>query len=660
MTELIIEDVNVDLGEANIQINYSIAKIGEIESRSGARSAQINLPKTAKNRLVFENSGDVNSISLKPYRRLKARLKVDGIDQRILFASLESVNETYNIRVYGENVSFYDLIKNKCIDLDLKEYGHFKTFDEVRDSRDNTTGYLYPIIDYNADSPNFYFDNATSKAFVQYLYPAAYYEDVIRKICENVGYTLDNKITELSDYPTDKICIPYSSVPYRRNEDMGRYEATLKITTTSDSGSTASPAYVKITDADDNGYNYFIAGKPSFFTNGTIYEARIIDNVKCNATIRINATNNTGVDLVGRFSFLNDTNVFTFTILAGATSDFVIDCGEYTPYFVANVYSTVSVFFSSIGVNGSNQSPAAITLNTFELDLDNVELLEAIPDIVYGDDVYSYTTISSLLPNIKQSALLLDYLKMFCGLISVNEQTKVVTLFSFGNIAKNIDNAKDWSDKIDLTDSTNVEFAFDYAQVNNLFYAEDETVVKPFNTDSTILIDDENLEANGDMVKLDFAATQQVERLVGKYCSQIKIWRAVGSDEAEFETVKQRVLAVRFQNFSFTYNDGITTDTVTTNIPLPYFIDESNTLGLDFDLGFGSKLAEYYAPFATVLDKTKILTLNLRLNSSDINTLDFTKPVYISYFNSWFYISQIKGYVPNNYESTECELVKLF
>jgi len=660
MTKLFIEDTEVDLSDASIQIDYSIAKIGEIESRSGARSAQIALPKTAKNRLIFENTEDVTSLSVKPYRRLKARLFAEGIDQKILFASLESITDTFNIRIYGENVSFYDLIQRKCIDLDLKEYDHFKTFAEVRDSRDNTTGYLYPIIDYNADSPNLYFDNATAKAYPQYLYPAAYYEDVIQKICENVGYTLDNRITDLPDYPADKICIPYSSVPYRRNEDMGRYEATLKITTTSDSGSTASPAYVKITDAEDNGYNYFIAGKPPFFTNGTIYEARIIDSVRCNATIRINATNNTGVDLIGRFSFLNDATVFTFTILAGATGDFVIDCGEYTPYFVANIYSTVAVFFSSIGTNGSNQSPAAITLNTFELDLENVELIEAIPDVVYGDDVYAFTTLSSLLPNIKQSALLLDYLKMFCGLISVNEQTKVVTLFSFGNIAKNIQNAKDWSDKIDLTDSPDSSFAFDYAQVNNLLYAEDETVVKPYNTDSTILIDDENLEANGDMVKLDFAATQQVERLVGKYCSQIKMWRNVGSDEAEFETVKQRVLAVRFEDFSFTYNDGVTTDTVTTNIPLPYFIDESNTLGLDFDLGFGSKLAQYYDSFEQVLDKSKILTINLRLNASDINQLDFTKPVFIKHFNAWFYISQIKGYDPTVTDVTQCELVKLF
>jgi hypothetical protein len=650
MTKLFIEDTEVDLSDASIQIDYSIAKIGEIESRSGARSAQIALPKTANNRLVFENTEDVTSLSVKPYRRLKARLFSDGIDQKILFASLESISDTFNIRVYGENVSFYDLIQRKCIELDLKEYDHFKTFAEVRDSRDNTTGYLYPIIDYNADSPNLYFDNATAKAYPQYLYPAPYYEDVIQKICENVGYTLDNRITDLPDYPADKICIPYSSVPYRRNEDMGRYEGSLSISPDFALGGDSGTPFVPIVydlsyDIIDASYqyNYWQDWNTMFF----------IDKVKADISIVFQLENTLMIDIPftsGVVSPSGFSETYTQTIPALTTVTITLN------------YTDVDIdSFLQVTAAANNITVGCILINSSTITISNCRLVEFSSTMTYGDNnINSFVTLSSLLPDWKQSQVILNYLKMFCGLISVNEQTKVVTLFSFGNIAKNIQNGKDWSDKIDLTDSPDLSFAFDYAQVNNLLYAEDETVVKPYNTDATILIDDENLEANGDMVKLDFAATQQVERLVGKYCSQIKMWRNVGSDEAEFETVKQRVLAVRFEDFSFTYNDGVTTDTVTTNIPLPYFIDESNTLGLDFDLGFGSKLAQYYDSFEQVLDKSKILTINLRLNASDINQLDFTKPVFIKHFNAWFYISQIKGYDPTVTDVTQCELVKLF
>lgn len=662
MIRLVIEDVEVDLGEADIQIDYSIAKIGEIESRSGSRSAQINLPKTVNNRLVFENSDVLNNLTNRPYRRLKARLYTDGIDQRILFASLESVTDTYNIRVYGDNVSFFDIVKSKkLIQLDLKEYDHYRTFANIKNGRNRTDGYLYPVIDYHADSPNLYFDNSTPRAYVQYLYPAMYYEDCINQMCIDAGYTLVNRITELVNYPADKICIPYSSVKFERNKDMRRYDATIISTVTNGSGSTASPSYIKIDDLEPYGYRYYDTNSPSFFTNLTVYSVDIIDNIKCDVELRFNATNNTGVDLVGRISFLNDTNLYTFTILAGATSDYTITITDLIPYYVSGVGASLQIFFSSIGTNGTNQSPAAITLNTFACEISNSSLLEHNPEVIYDDtDIKSFVTVNSLLPDWTQAELLSTYLKMFCGLISVDEFTKTVTLFSFENILKNLPQGKDWSDKIDLTDEENVEFAFDYAQNNSLEYEEDETVIKPTGTDGEILIDDENLEGFGEMIKLKFAATENVVRLVGEHVSQIKMWSNVGSPDAAMDLVKQRVLVVKFEDFGFDYTDGLTTQTVTTDIPVCYFIQPTDGYTVDFNLGFENNLLNYYTTFETVLDKTKILTLKLRLNSLDINQLDLTKPVYINHFNSWFYISQIKGYNPNNYESTECELVKLF
>ena len=227
MIKVLIDDKEVDLGDAQMQVDYSIAKIGEIEKRSGARSTELNLPKTVNNRAIFENPDDVTSLSVKPYRRLKARLYVDGIDQRILFCSLESVNETYNVRLYGENVSFYTAIKDKQLQsLDLKEYDHFYTFNNVVNLRSSTDLVVYPVIDYFADSPNFYMDNVLSKAFTNYLYPAVYVEDLIEKIVNDAGYTLQNDIPTLSGYPTGLI-IPYSSVPFERNKDMGRYNGKI-------------------------------------------------------------------------------------------------------------------------------------------------------------------------------------------------------------------------------------------------------------------------------------------------------------------------------------------------------------------------------------------------------------------------------------------------
>jgi len=655
MTQLFLNDTEIDLSSASIQINYSIAKIGDIENRSGARSAQIELPKTAKNRLFFENLDDLASQSVKPYRRIKARLFTDGIDQKILFASLESINDTYNVRVYGENVSFFDLIKaKKLIDLDLKDLDHYRTFNNIKDGRSRTDGYLYPIIDNFADSPNLYMGNVSATAYVQYLYPAMYYEDMLQRICEAEGYTLINNIPNLPLYPTDKLCIPYSSVKFQRNKDMGRYEGLFYSSVLNYSGSTASPDFVKIDSVTNYDYNYFQGVGLGFIDNGVTYGLQFLDGITCDIKMSANITNVSGIDVTGTLKALSLTlDDFNFNISNGATIDVEFNFTKQLGY--ATNQSALYILSTAIGQNGSNLSPGALEINTITLEITNVVLDTFNEGLEYSTDIQAFTTPSSLLPDWKQSQLFSNYLKMFCGLISVDEYEKTVTLFPFSDIVKNIHNGKDWSDKLDLTKVDEKKFAFDYSQINNLTYKADDTVTKPNGTDGVILIDDENLDGLGDMVKLDFAASEMVTRLNGQTIPQIKMWSGVGGSDEQKDEVEQRVLVVKFVDIPFDYTDGSTPVTVTTDIPLPYFISSET-----FNLGFENNLLRYYEAFIDVLDRTKILTLDLRLNASDINQLDFSVPVYIQYFGAWFYISQVKAYEPNSYNSTQVELVKLF
>jgi hypothetical protein len=60
-----------------------------------------------------------------------------------------------------------------------------------------------------------------------------------------------------------------------------------------------------------------------------------------------------------------------------------------------------------------------------------------------------------------------------------------------------------------------------------------------------------------------------------------------------------------------------------------------------------------------VLDRTKIVSSNIRLNAVDINALDFLIPVYIAEYNCYFYISKISNYEYGSIQSTTVELVKL-
>jgi len=658
----------VDLtGSEEISVDYSIAKIGEFNTRSGSRSIEFRLPKTANNRLILENPDDTNSNSILPYRNLDARLDVDGIDQRILFATIEKSDKHYNVRLYGDNVTFYNQIKGKkLIDLDLKEYDHYRNLDQTINDRDRTDGYLYPVIDYFADSPNLYMWNLTTQVFANYLYPAPYIESMIEHICLDAGYTLNNKIKELNNYPQDGICLPYSSVDFGRNKDMKRYEATIRNSAIVQSGATGSPAYVPFTTPDSSyQYPYFAAGSLAYKNIGLIKPLWFIDGIKARVVIRYTCTNVSGSDAIGKIGVLPAlviTADHEFNIGNGDTVTGEHDFGYLECPLGTNPYTFFAAVTSARTSTGGALSIGALAFSNIEVEISDVTLLKDgfNPLIEWSDDVRSYVTLSSILPNMNQSELFLQYLKMFCGLVTVDERTKTVTIFSFNKIAENVNIAKDWSYKLDISQDISVEYDLGYAQNNYLLYEDDETVVKPLGTDGLIQVEDTTLEQESNLVELDFAASGQVVRMEDNLLSQIKMLAGIGGPEPTFDKVKQRILAVRFKDFPAIYKDGVDSETISTDIPLPYFIDSSNTLGLEFNLGFEDNLLNYYSEFKKALDKSKILTCSVRLNATDIEQLDFTIPVYIKYFESYFYISQVKEYTPTATQSTEVELVKIF
>lgn len=123
MLELYINDSIVDIsGDVNITAAYAVLNLESISSRAGLRTVNVGLPKTNRNKTVFENSEIVNNLTTIPYQRLKARALVNGVDTLVRFAELESVGETYNVRLYGAQSDVFALLKDKkLLELDLSE-----------------------------------------------------------------------------------------------------------------------------------------------------------------------------------------------------------------------------------------------------------------------------------------------------------------------------------------------------------------------------------------------------------------------------------------------------------------------------------------------------------------------------------------------------------
>jgi hypothetical protein len=96
--------------------------------------------------------------------------------------------------------------------------------------------------------------------------------------------------------------------------------------------------------------------------------------------------------------------------------------------------------------------------------------------------------------------------------------------------------------------------------------------------------------------------------------------------------------------------------TGTNIIPSAYFILEAFPHGL----GFGNDLFDtFYSYLNLIISRSKKLELPIRLNTLDIATFDFTRPIYINELDGYFYVNKIKFNFTNK-ESSIVELIKLF
>lgn len=639
-SELYIEDKLVDLPtDADISIEYAIAKIGEIEKRSGVRSAEFTIPKTAKNKAIFENPDDVNNIGTKPYRRLKARYYSNGIDQQISFATLKESAQGYNVNIYGGNSDFFAALKDgKLTDIDFSAYDYYHTLTNYVATRTDLN--VPRSIALNVEQPT-----AIALGDIRYQPPSVSIEFILEQMAASQGYTLNNETKLKYDYPNQLMVLPLCK-EWLRDFNGDKYNCEFfgdTLGVPDFSGRTQVLMLTKLSGSD----NYF--SPTAIATWAGLVVLNDIININYKITFQINVTtvgdlaiyvDPLAVHLVSNTNVSLGLNTFVFT-----------GSGQLNEQNAGNDYSNpIEIAFLFNGVYTTVNATFEIT-NTVVIEPTAVD---AFAPLNYLSR--EYCTVNSLLPDTKQSELLATYLKLTCSLIQVDEVNKVVNIVPFEKLNDNIPNALDWSNKLDLTDTPQITFAVDgYAQ-RNLCTWQYDSVFDP-NQNATfangvIALDDQNLDDEQDLIEIDFSASTQA-LTGGLVVADLQIFNSGGTFKDEID---QRILFAKFNDVAFTYTDGTTNSAQTTDILLTHF-QKSGEINLGFD---DNLIPTFYQAFIDVLDKAKIVTCLLRLNASDINQLDLTIPVYIEYFNSYFYVSKISGYNPNRNVSTLVELVKLY
>lgn len=656
--QLFIEDKPVDLtGEETIAIDYAIQEIGNLQGKASARSYAFSLPKTAVNRAVFENPDDLNSVSGLPYRDLKARLYVNGLDQNIHFCRLSGSNATYQVNLYGVNANFYNTVKERMLsDLVLDDFDHFRRFDTIFGSRNNTSGFIYPVIDYATDDS--VINNTARSINTQYMFPAMFADTLLEQVVTQAGYTLQNDLLADSTYQSAKLLLPYTGVPIARNTRGVRYINSFTLVSGYDYLMLNGPPNFLVFSQSDEKSNYFT--NPTT-VNGAQPNYYFADDIHLKGKLEVIFENLDATDREVQIeikTFQQPPGLFA-PVEVNDYSLHVIPPGGSTTVQVNFAYTgnpIKSIAFTAFLIVGTGlQIMAGSRLHFTEATVVNSYAYEYAPALPKTTE---YVTMNTLLPTMSQADFLKNYTLLYGLIILVNEMHKTVRLAKFSGIADNVQNTVDWSNKLDLSDEPEIEYAASVARKNKFTYAGNNEV-KPIGTDGSIPVSNVALEPEKEMIKVDFEPSPAISKLIDIPVSQLGLY----TDSTAGDELAPRVLLLTPKNTgSFTNTTALTYfDTGHSNtatvIPLTRFIEQA----FNYNLGFGNSLIEkFFYSYSHIFDNYKAVTCKLRLTAADINRLDFTRPVYIKHFNAYFYINTIKGYSPMQPGSTTVELIKLF
>jgi len=642
--DLFIDGKRCDLPVGTvIAMSYATNFIGEFIAPTGSNSNQFNLPKTQQNTDIFETAQSINSDTDVPYRKLPVRLLQNG--RELISAGFAVVNETaqfFKVVVYGGNLDFFEEIKGKELrDLDLSEFDHIWNFANVANSRGFTEGFIYPIIDWNEDEA--FMDNLTNKVDPRTLFHAMFVHTIVTKIFEDAGFNKTGNILNDAGYLEMVVPVVDSLVSDTLKAD--RKTIAQRVFPNASESFVSSPSTTltfAITMPDTSlGDVYGFWTQKNFPTDfGTFntfgYTSQATTKYSIKFRTKIISTGPTGSVEVWQVKPSGTRTILISINIPGPTSFTSSDETEVELEEGDNILVMLVVIGSG-----------TIFVTDPRIQIEPISNRNIYNTLISAGDN---------LPDMSQTDFIKSIARIFGIIFQTNSFTKTVEFRQFKDIKGNIPNAVNWTKKLDKN-TTNKEatisyHAKGYARRNILKWTNDKSLTLNDELgEGVIIIKDESLPEEKVLIQIPFSATEMTKKLLNLDVPIIKFLK-LGVPKGG---VKPRMLIMnRTSDVTIEYNDTIDAGTAGNNIPLCYFILDTETFNLGFD---NSLIDDNYDDFNLFLDKYKKLGAFYLLDENDIADLDFLTPVYDDNYKHYFFISKLDKFIEGR--STRTELIRL-
>lgn len=677
MTEIFIEKKKLDItSELAYLLTFAVDDVRDFGSRNCTFSKTIVLPGTANNNYLFGHifnvtisnpyDSNVDNVATNFNPSVNAeciafndRMQVFKGTIRLLEIIIDNGQVEYEVALFGELGGLVSAIgTGKLEDLDFSAYDHAWNETNIVNSWDASgTGYYYPLIDYGGCSADKI--DWDIKAFR----PALFVSEYISKIFTAAGYRYSSNLMDSERFK--RLVIPNNLKEFRRATYRVISASRTSTSNVLDTG-TSSP----VTVPWNSTVLYLFSESSNLFTyTGT-------DPLNLKVVINMTAqyiANTTGYKLT---LYKNGVEVPAFTKNIARAFD------TMTHYTNWSVTADIGVITGDT-IRLRAEETLSMT-GTDSLKLLGTMLIDSYTpisvDIAYGNTIPINETIPR---NIQQKDFLSSILKLFNLYVTEDKnKSKFVNIEPYVDFYDlNPSGITDWTYKLDRSREIrlkpmselnsryyNFNFKKDADYYNDLYFNR-------YSETYGTLVYNSDYEFVNNKTDIDLIFSPTV--LLG-YSGADKIiptmYKKSSGVEERMDTNIRILQTKKITGVtSWALKNGVTTLTTSTNYGYGGHYDDPDAPSNDIHFGVPRELFftlvtgnisntqfnVYWSPYmAEITDKdSKLMTCYMKLNSSDIFNLDFSKLVYVD--GSYWRLNKIVDWNVNEPDVCQVELLKV-
>lgn len=671
--QLYINDQMVDLSDDHpIALTFQINNLADVQNQQGNTSNQFKLPLTQRNRRILGYPDDIAFCTPDPYTQYAAKLVQDGLE--IIPYGIAELNgidqDTAAITVLSGNVDFFDAIDGKIYDMGdsttlwgppqlWKPYDHYWTVANVAGSQLNTSGWIWPVVDYGTFTENF-----ADPIDVRYQRPGFFVHTAVELLAKLAGYKINPDCFLLKQDLYQKLIVQFANDSFEHGTDFQNQTNTDGIY--ADNKTDVTVHYDKKNVNTRVNFTNVESG------NGQWDGSRLTVQRAGKYTITVT------IPKLVFYGYRKD-HLDLFILQEGTVSSRPVSYGvDFGSNFVVidRFADYGSEEFDKITLSAEVDMNEGDALTVYNQIFTNnpatmfIMAAGASVNITVDQKEVEYTQLvqcERIFPDISQKDFLKDILQRFGIVCQTDNAARTICFNSFRDIVQNIPLAKDWTAKC-LDQGKSISFQLgDYSQVNYLRCKEDDGVLPNQFADDHIDIKDATLPATGDLFTSQFAPTLNRPYTGGTAAQILKVDQTSDSFDFSIGTQARLLVDQKVKVQSLKFTDGNTANDITIQndvISVPYFYKPGGAYNLCFNdqpvTGSNKQpglKTVYYPEIRKILTQTKKVVRYFILNPRDILELDLLIPVYLQQDNCYYYINKIDSWRKG--QPTKVELVKL-